>query len=459
MEAVFSSDCPSAGTKCETLRLSNPGMTALPEVVVTGELHLCGMKRLRAISPGVMQGHTLCLRGCPALTALPEITKPLHRLELDGCGITELPADLPFADNAVLMLQNCHRLTRLPDAVSRGKLAVIVLNNCPLLTSLPPLRAVRHITLRRMRFSTLDTLLAARSVRMSRCALLEEVRTRAEALAVSIGACPKLTAFAPPKFALERLYVSACPLLSALPDGLEFSGKPAWLRLNHCPQIHSLPKTINAAIPDRGAALILTMEGCTLKAIPEFSFPWMVSIRGVLIEPQAVLSPQGIEPSMVLNHRNSEVRRVLLENMGLETLLARTAHTILDEDNDAGGVRRLIQFSLPAPPRGRRRTAFDPPAPRQPSGFERAGAWLGRLLLRPFAPGPVPPESSAPVPVEGRRQVRLDPLGCRHLECRCPSTGRVYLLPVPPGQETCRSAAAWLAGFDETADYAPVQET
>ncbi len=41
----------------------------------------------------------------------------------------------------------------------------------------------------------------------------------------------------------------------------------------------------------------------------------------------------------------------------------------------------------------------------------------------------------------------------------CPSTGRRYVLRVPPAIDTCRRAAAWLAGFDNADDYAPVLET
>ena len=47
----------------------------------------------------------------------------------------------------------------------------------------------------------------------------------------------------------------------------------------------------------------------------------------------------------------------------------------------------------------------------------------------------------------------------RFLQCRCPTTQREYLLPVPNNVITCRQAAAWMAGFDNPDDYAPIQET
>jgi len=41
----------------------------------------------------------------------------------------------------------------------------------------------------------------------------------------------------------------------------------------------------------------------------------------------------------------------------------------------------------------------------------------------------------------------------------CPSTGRQYLVRVPPATLTCHQAVAWTAGFDNPDDYAPVEET
>jgi len=45
------------------------------------------------------------------------------------------------------------------------------------------------------------------------------------------------------------------------------------------------------------------------------------------------------------------------------------------------------------------------------------------------------------------------------LSCHCPSTGRQYLLRVPPTMKTCHQAAAWMAGFDDSSLYRPHLET
>jgi hypothetical protein len=50
-----------------------------------------------------------------------------------------------------------------------------------------------------------------------------------------------------------------------------------------------------------------------------------------------------------------------------------------------------------------------------------------------------------------------EPLVC--LSVRDPSTGRQYLLRVPPTIGRCDEAAAWIAGFDNPDDYHPIAET
>ncbi len=45
------------------------------------------------------------------------------------------------------------------------------------------------------------------------------------------------------------------------------------------------------------------------------------------------------------------------------------------------------------------------------------------------------------------------------LKVTCPSTGRLFHLRVPPWLRSCRQAAAWVAGFDNEADYNPVLES
>jgi hypothetical protein len=97
--------------------------------------------------------------------------------------------------------------------------------------------------------------------------------------------------------------------------------------------------------------------------------------------------------------RNAEVRRVMLERMGYERFLRDAGAKVLDRDTDAGGPRQLLRVPLPDD----------------------------------------------------------EPLVC--LAVFDPSTGRRYLLRVPPRIRTCHQAAAWIAGFDNPENYQPVVET
>src|SRR5262249_27154609 len=96
---------------------------------------------------------------------------------------------------------------------------------------------------------------------------------------------------------------------------------------------------------------------------------------------------------------NVEKRRVMLERMGYERFLADAHVETLDEDQDAGGPRRLLRVPLEAD----------------------------------------------------------EPLVC--LAVRDPSTGRQYVLRVPPTMTRCQQAMAWMAGFENPADYHPLAET
>jgi hypothetical protein len=61
-----------------------------------------------------------------------------------------------------------------------------------------------------------------------------------------------------------------------------------------------------------------------------------------------------------------------------------------------------------------------------------------------------------------RRLIRVPMPGDEDLVCvlvHCPSTQHRYILRVPPTLQSCRAAAAWIAGFDNPDDYCPTLET
>src|SRR5581483_7212911 len=97
--------------------------------------------------------------------------------------------------------------------------------------------------------------------------------------------------------------------------------------------------------------------------------------------------------------RNAERRRVLLDRYGYGRFLQDSDAEILDADRDPGGERQLLRVKL------------------------------------------------------------KDDEDLVAMSCFCPSTQRQYIIRVPPATQSCRHAAAWIAGFDDPNDYRPILET
>lgn len=227
------------------------------------------------------------------------------------------------------------------------------------------------------------------------------------------------------------LNLTGCTGLESLPEGLNTS----FLDLSGCSQLFAWPKTgclnvgrlrarnctgFTSLPPWLGRIAQLDLAGCAnLSALPDGlqvaswidvadtgirSLPPSLQgvglrWRGLAIDERIAFRPEEITAAEVLAERNAELRRVKLERMGYERFFTEANPTVLDVDADRGGERRLFRVEL---------------------------------------------END-------------EPLVC--VSVGCPSTGRRYLLRVPPDTATCRQAIAWTAGFDNPDDYAPLVET
>jgi hypothetical protein len=235
----------------------------------------------------------------------------------------------------------------------------------------------------------------------------------------------------PEGLTVGSLVLRGCLSLEALPEGLDayfldISGCTAisqWprrgsiqvgrLTARGCAQLQSLPRWMTRlaqldlrdcrnlrALPE---GLVITswvdVAGTAIRSLPASLKGVQLRWRGVAVDERVAFSPELITAEEILAEPNAERRRVLLERMGYDAFLAHAKATTLDEDRDSGGPRRLVR-----------------------------------------------------VPMNGDED-----LAC--VSVICPSTGRQYVIRVPPTMTTCHQAVAWVAGFDDPDVYKPVAES
>jgi hypothetical protein len=268
-----------------------------------------------------------------------------------------------------------------------------------------------------------------------------EVRARGSGLSVVapglgvdyklvLADCRSLTRL-PENLRVSALDLRGCTGLAALPDGLEvdfldldgctsLAGWPARgavrlgrLSMRGCSQLEALPPWLGpisqldlsgcariSALPDSlEVSGWIDVAGTGITRLPAGCAGAQLRWRGVPVDERIAFSPETITSAEILAERNAERRRVMLERRGYERFFHDAQATVRDRDTDPGGPRELLV-----------------------------------------------------VPLAGDED-----LVC--VSVNCPSTGRRYVIRVPPGTPTCRHAAAWIAGFDDPDDYRPLIET
>ncbi len=307
-----------------------------------------------------------------------------------------------------LDLSNCPALRSLPAGF---RLQSLKLNNCPALRELP--RGL-HCDALELRGSALRT-------------LPPDLRVTYK---LDLSGSENLEAL-PPGLSVGTLILRDCHNLQTLPEDLDLffldiSGCTAlreWprrgsIRFGHvraqgCTELRSLPPWLEnvSQLDLRDCTSIRELpEGLTVNAWVDLANTGITGLppalnkvplrwRGVPIDERIAFEPATITVRDVLDEPNVERRRVLLERMGYAAFLSHEDAQVIHRDEDPGGERRLLRV-------------------RQPNDED---------------------------------------LVC--LAVYCPSTGRQYILRVPPSTRTCRQAAAWIAGFDNVDDYQPIAET
>lgn len=298
---------------------------------------------------------------------------------------------------------------------------------------LPERMTVDRLDLTRTRIETLPAGLVAYELRLSETPIRSLPADLAVRSRLDLVRCEELEEL-PPGLTVGTLDLRGCTALRRLPEGLDvwfldLSGcwaleswpesarirggrlqlrgctamrtLPPYLRrlsalnLRDCPNITSLPADLVVTGWLDVAHSGLTDEAALPPGLADTQLRW----AGLNVDRRIAFHPDRMEVGEVLGERNAERRRVLLDRYGYGRFLNDAGATLLNADRDPGGARQLLRVDLPGD----------------------------------------------------------EPLVA--LSCFCPSTGRQYMIRVPPRTETCHQAAAWIAGFENADDYQPVQET
>jgi hypothetical protein len=247
---------------------------------------------------------------------------------------------------------------------------------------------------------------------------------------LNLTGCHQLTSLEP-NLRVSTIVLTNCKRLAALPEGLrtnflQLDGCTAlsywpesaqvvhgWVRARNCSDLEKLPSGLGpiASLDLRGCRRIssvpaetqirswIDIGGTRITSLPESLKGISLRWRGVPVSAQIAFFPETLNGPDILAEPNTEVRRVMIERVGFEKFIREVKAEVLDSDHDPGGERKLLR---------------------------------------------VPLANDEPIVI---------------VSVLCPSTGRQYLVRVPPATKTCRQAVAWSAGFDNPDDYAPIAET
>jgi hypothetical protein len=378
------------------------------DAVVGGSVTLQDCDALRSLPDEWVVNGSLTIIGGESLTELPWRLHVAGDFRLAGTKVTRLPDDLLVGGSLVVYGRSL--VATIPEGVQvHGD---IVFRHCPI-ESVPDGLTVRK-TLRLPGSRRLKRVPPGLSVPekldLADCTAVEEIPAGLRVgHSLKLRGCTSLRSLPEGLQVPYTLDLRGCTALTALPRGMRvglafrdrarpvgrtrtagFAGAivPA-LRLADCTRLTELPDDIEVGGP-------IEVAGSALRELPASLAGAQVMWRGVLVPPDVVFHPERLAALDILRQPNAELRRVMLERVGLERVLADAGALRRDDDTDPGGERRLVY-----------------------------------------------------VPV----------LNHCYLVCQCPSTARRYLLRVPPGTQTCRAAAAWMAGYSDPERYKPIVET
>lgn len=245
---------------------------------------------------------------------------------------------------------------------------------------------------------------------LDNCSRLESLPVGLKCGSLSLRDCSCLSAL-PEKLSTWFLDLTNCQRFSQWPKKATIHRGSLVLR--NCVEVRSLPPWLEllAQLDISGCVQLIELPkglrvsswidlgGANITELPGSLRGVSLRWRSVRIDERIAFRPQDLTAKEILAEDNAERRRVMIERMGYLNFAKEADAEVLDKDQDAGGETQLLRIPL---------------------GDDE--------------------------PLVG-------------LSCSCPSTGRQYLLRVPPTVTSCHEAAAWMAGYDDPKKYKPVIET
>jgi hypothetical protein len=406
VEAIMGGYAPPGMVVEGTIYLSHRRLpVVLPENLTAERVELSHASGVTDIPKGWNVKKLIFTHNPQLKTIAPDLK--VEYLNLSQCtSLTELPDTLEVES---LNLTGCTGLTRLPETIKVKHRLVI--DQCPSIQTLPRGLRLQELSARGSGLTALpDDCQVTVSLDLTNCTELTRLPDGLKATKWVLTGCRNLEAL-PENLSAHFFDISNCSLIDKLPDNGSLT--LGWLNMQNCFRIREIPAWVGpiAGLNVFGCASLhhlpdtlevrswIDIGGTQIASLPPKSQGAQIQWRSVPIDARIAFQPETITSKEVLAEQNAEKRRVLLERMGYERFMEQAEAKVLNEDTDRGGTRQLMRVEM--------------------TGDE--------------------------------------PLVC--LSVRDPSTGRQYLLRVPPTMTTCHQAAAWIAGFDNPSDYKPAIET
>ncbi|HEX3600483.1 MAG TPA: hypothetical protein VHU84_10100, partial [Lacipirellulaceae bacterium] len=260
---------------------------------------------------------------------LPRRMRVTGRLTLANAQwLTELPRTLVASS---IDVSNCARLRALPARVKCEELDASNTGIERLDIGLEVSRRIMATRCQRLKFVGP---VSVQNLQLGACTQLEQLAEGLSVRMLDVSQCARITKL--PASVAARLWaldVSGCIELVSLPEGML---RLQFLSVRGCRKLTSLPRNIQ--IESR-----IEVAESGLTGLPQSLRSTVVCWRGVSVPDHVAFNPETITVREILYERNVELRRVLLERFGMERFIAEVQAETIDNDEDAGGLRRLLR--------------------------------------------------------------------------------------------------------------------